>query len=437
MLLRIIFFLLPFASQTDSTSSLAPLTYKKVDSATYVQFHSNSYKELIVLGEKALKEDIDFYYLRIRLGISYYNVENYFRAIPHLEAANAINPADEVGQEYLYYAYVFSNRTLEANSFASKMSVEIQKKVKYKQNAIDAISIGVGTSLNNFNPDQSLLDLDKVYASHIYQKRMDFGNILVEQTLLNKLKLQYGFSVFQINNVGIVQTPIPLSTEINTSQTSIGTSNQYQYNIGLSHLLKNNWNISYGFGWYEQNYKTFDGTLYEAKSLGSYSATFSVGKQFRKIYPSMNFSKSNFANAEQYQAEAVVVYYPLGNVNFYTSTSAAYKNDTRENQYIIGQKVGGEVVKNLWLETSAIYGNLLNYVSQNGFITFNSANSMKLILGADLKFIYHNLEFSPSYRFQLIDNSFYAYYVSKSDFALTNLTNYSNHLFLTTVKWNF
>lgn len=53
------------------------LSYNKVDSLTYTQFIMGRYNELEKTGKAALDQNIDFYYLRMRLGIAQYETHHY------------------------------------------------------------------------------------------------------------------------------------------------------------------------------------------------------------------------------------------------------------------------------------------------------------------------------------------------------------------------
>ena len=49
-----------------------PLSYKQVDSTTYALFLKQDWKSVLEMGKKSQKEGIDFYYLKVRMGVSYF-----------------------------------------------------------------------------------------------------------------------------------------------------------------------------------------------------------------------------------------------------------------------------------------------------------------------------------------------------------------------------
>ena len=74
-----------FSSIFLSAKSQDVLDFNTVNTKTYDYYFQGNWDSLIDIGEKALKSDIDYFYLRIRLGIAYYAKTNYRKAIIHLE----------------------------------------------------------------------------------------------------------------------------------------------------------------------------------------------------------------------------------------------------------------------------------------------------------------------------------------------------------------
>jgi len=417
------------------------LTYKKVDSITYFQFTNLQYDSLAITGQQALSQEIDFYYLRMRMGISYYNNKKYEQALPHFIRAYGMNPADSTLQEYLYYTYLFSGKEVEAILFAKNVSSSMKQKIGFKKNYIEYIAIGGGGSSNNNIANAEKKDItgtENIYGAGMFQGRIAFGNFCLQHTLYSRLKLVYGVSVFNIKSLGIVQTA---DTTVKTNFSNTHT----QYNFGASYQLKKGWNVSLGIGYFQQSISSFYGIYdtvlgnYQFKSENtiqrSMAGSLGVSKQMKCIKPSIHFSYSNFNNTKQYQGEAALVYYPFGNVNFYSISSVALINDDMENRLIYAQKFGGKILKWLWAEAKVSYGNHTNYSTQSGFLTYNTANPVKLIFGADLKFYWKQLEISPGYRYLQCEGN-YLYYDTFTTFKTVNY-NYSNHLLTTSLKWNF
>jgi hypothetical protein len=58
---------------------------QSVDQKTYTLYLNKQWKELIEAGNLAKKNNIDFYYLQYRMGIAYYELKRYRKAITFLK----------------------------------------------------------------------------------------------------------------------------------------------------------------------------------------------------------------------------------------------------------------------------------------------------------------------------------------------------------------
>ena len=110
-------------------SAAVKLDFATVDLLIYRCFIEKKWDSVIVVGKQALIQDIDYYYLRVRLGISYYNKTDYSNASVHLKKAREFNSADPVIADYLYYAYRYSNKSEEAGKIKAFMTTEGRKSV--------------------------------------------------------------------------------------------------------------------------------------------------------------------------------------------------------------------------------------------------------------------------------------------------------------------
>ena len=139
-----------------SANSQTPLSYPMVDAQTYALWQKGEWRSIISLGKQALKNDIDFYYLRVRMGIAYYERKNYHMAIHHFEKAYAISQQEAYLKEYLYYSYLFAGRDFEASILLSSFPPSLQGKIgKGDDSFIDEVSLFYS---NGFMADNSAIE---------------------------------------------------------------------------------------------------------------------------------------------------------------------------------------------------------------------------------------------------------------------------------------
>ena len=86
IIILLLFFLISFSAVAQEKMS-AP----SVDNISYEQYLKKDWEALIKTGKKSLKYDVDFYYLQVRMGIAYYELKRYPKAVKYFENANSQN----------------------------------------------------------------------------------------------------------------------------------------------------------------------------------------------------------------------------------------------------------------------------------------------------------------------------------------------------------
>ncbi len=439
------------------------ISYSSVDSASYVEYLRNDFKAIKETGKKALKEGIDFYDFRMRLAILGFNEKNYEYALEHFEVAYAMNPANEVVQEYLFYSYLFSGRTENANALATSLSEDFQKKVGYVKKKIDSIILSGGTYLNSngkTGKDRQLLGQPYVSGDLTSNGITNGGGLVVENTFGNRLHFY--------NKVAGYQTKVYSKYEATYKDFANQTINrnliseksysnlQYQYNSGLEYQCQNGLLIGLGGAFFQTNTTSFWSTAAvssdftklvfvdttKSVNYSNYLGSFSIGKRMKYIFPQLSGTYSNLYGTNQYQAEVSVSYFPLGNMKLFGNTSFAYIDNNKVAQNVFSQKIGYVVSKNVWLEAKYSTGNHMNYMSSLGFTSFNTPDAVKQNIGLDIHFTLKKLELIVSYGQQTREGSYTQYtksgiYPNDVYTPQTTKYNYSNNNITTTIKWNF
>lgn len=443
MLRCIILFISFLFAKTCFSQSI--LTYENVDSITHAQFTSRDYQALHRSGKEAIRNDIDFYYLRMRMGISYYENKNYESALPHFKKANSMNPADTLAQEYLYYSLLFTNRTEDAYDLATTFSGAMQQRVHFRKfvakdlvSTFQSVSISGGAAINdNITANKNAEYPDTMYVERMLQGETYLSNISLENKITNRLKLYNSFSYFNVKSMGVIHSVLG-DTSNNYS------NNSYQYNLGMSYHFKNQFLVGGTFGYYKERSNYFsallDTTSFEVNYYDNpfehtaYSGTLYSFYRLKKFETGLSASIANLSDSLQYQGEATLVFYPLGNQNLYSVSSAALLQNSNEQNFIFRQRIGGRITKWLWAEAYLSYGNHQNYLPATGFIAYNTVEPVLYIAGAHMNFQIKKLSIIPAYTIQQKESTLYQQ--TPSEQSLVNDTYY-NHLITTSVKWNF
>ena len=393
--------------------------------------------------------------MRLRAGILAYNKKKYEYAIPQFKKALEFFPMDTLSKEYLYYAYLFSDRKETANDFASKQDKSFQQKVGYKKKPFDFIGIDGGavyTDNINKNRNTVYITVPRGESERTLNGNLYFGEFFFQNSIKNRLHINNSFSIFNTDALYQIEVKFPLITNPVRNEQRFNNLN-FQYNLGLSYVTKKEWIISVGFGYYRVKGNIFtagapDTTnnivpiIRDTTKINSFLGSITIAKRCKYVQPYIQFSASNLNAILQIQAEAGLLYYPLGNYNFYGSTSAAFLRNDSMNQFVIGQKIGYKITKWFWNEINFNYGNLANYISNNGFLTYNTSNSIRLQTGIELKFYAgRHFQINAGYTFQKRDKEILEHFQEAPPPArpVETITrqNYFTHIFKTSLLWNF
>jgi len=155
---RIIFFTFVFSLFSSVVISQDTVNFTNIDVKTYGFATFAEWDSVIHYGKLGLANDIDYFYLRLRLGEAYYYKQNYAAAIKHFENALKNNSGDTSTQEFLYYSYLFSGRENDARFLGTKMTDGTKKTVHLKKNiSLKNIYFEAGPSFsNNINKNENI-----------------------------------------------------------------------------------------------------------------------------------------------------------------------------------------------------------------------------------------------------------------------------------------
>ncbi|HPI46505.1 MAG TPA: hypothetical protein PLH91_14820, partial [Tenuifilaceae bacterium] len=109
-------------SQTDFIS---------LDKQSYDYYLKGDYKNLKQTAKKQFDLGMDYYYLRMRLGILAYNNHHYASAYKHFQKALTFNNYDTISREYIYYSYLFAGRKADAGLYLKNINLN-QKNMHLK-----------------------------------------------------------------------------------------------------------------------------------------------------------------------------------------------------------------------------------------------------------------------------------------------------------------
>ena len=443
-------FSVPVAAQINNDAK----EIEKVDIETYALYNKAKWDRLIDAGNKALDAGIDFYYLRMRIGIAYYNQKNYMSSLKHFKSALDFLPGDAAALEYLYWALVFSGLEREARVLASEMPEKTRLSIGVKpEKVVKDLYSEVGYM---FNADYKTAPYNNpgsetiIYAEQKPDKSSTYISVNLNIVPFSRMTIFQGYNNISINsskNFVSINNP-PENFDLKTQQ------NEYYLNVGLyagkgftlSGILHY---LNAGVDDVSASVNTTTGGITYTKSsstLNNFVTLISIEKSTGHFKFLLNNSYSNLNYSKQLQNGVTLAYFPFGNLDLYSVTDLIVHSDkpdsVRNNQAsyitrgIIRQKFGIKLSPKIWVEAFYLFGNAKNYNEDNAFVVFNSANVMYNRLGINLiSPLTPNISLILRYQYYKQDIPELVYNTSSS-YEIIEKSN-SFHKIIGSIKWTF
>ncbi len=431
----ILFFLLLAGLHKSQAQETKSLSMTQVDQITYQQYLKGDWDNLIETAEKAKKEGIEFYFLDVRLGIAYYHKKRYRKAIKYLEKAYEKDPKNAVVAEYLYYAYIFGGRYMDAVRMSNDMYLSVKEKIGIPKNKfIDEIGMDFKTEF----PEDYRIDL--------YEGGLDQNVITDNKYLGFNLGNYYGKGNLLWISVGFLSrdyTEYAYDNGLQTIENKNVTQNQYflahysQLSPGLNLGLSFNWlRISYegvSFRRLGRNGRII--AVPATNTINEFVGFAGLRKDVGDFKIGLTASLSNIQDNLQVQPGLELYFYPLSNTDLYLFSTYNYKmeyiDDIRFDDDVIKAGVGFRLGK-VYFEPSYTFGDIYNYVESDGLVVYNDAEKI-------------------SDRFELMSYGFFfkgrlKLYAKYQNYTKTNYfslngeqseINYNNQTITTGILWKF
>jgi len=314
---------------------------------SYGMYLAKQWPELIVYGDSVLKLGFDYYYIRMRMGIAYFELKKYRIAEEHFKKAIAFNASEDLAFEYLYFIYIYTDRFEESRKLSARFSKPLKLKLKTDSlPVVDCVALEVGT---------------KTSAS-IYVPNALFAQLGLGHYVKNKFSVFHSYSYYG-------------------QQNEYWKVNQNQYYIGANFPLRNKWMLSGAFSVLGRNTQTYSGTslvgqLTALTSVDTYNyiESLSLKKNFEYFDASIGTTILWLDSVSQFQHNASLTYYPLAN-NKLGIGSIVYLH-TLDNYSSVNLAyvpfVSFKATNRLSFSGSYLYNSGNNIAEWNGFLVNNS-----------------------------------------------------------------
>ncbi len=301
------------------------LSFQEVNIKTYQYYLEQKWDSVILIGSQALRQHIDYYYLRMRMGIAYFQKKEYRIAEPHFLRALKFNSSDDVAKEYLYYCYTYSEQYDYAGKLSASFSDSLTKKLHTGYlKPIDVIYVDAGEKLSS---DTAQYHNAFFFNAEAYSRLSKSISIFESYTYYNQTA--YWGNVQQ--NDFYVKTFIPFSNQwLLTPAVHFFFLNALPYYFNSIH----------------------------------YAASVECQRSFDLEDIGASFSYSDVAHSTQLQETVFLTYYPFGNNKLSIKATLLLQEDSvQDRQAAAWADVNFKPVSRVTLSTGYYRGNAV-YINQ-------------------------------------------------------------------------
>jgi hypothetical protein len=349
-----------------------------VDSLTYKYYNAGNWDSLIKLGNEAIRNNIDYKYLRQRMGYAcFVNGDNSAARI-HFEKAFSFDSFDQFTLEYLYYTYLNTGKSDYTGKLVKNFSPELKKRLQVKP---FIITEGID------------LEYNYKYAGTVNRSNPQYFRLGIST------KLGHSLSLYQsVSNYTQVITSVLNGNTITTSYKQPEYFALFKWNA-LNRLL-----INGGYHYFN----TTSGTFVTPGHL----LLFAVSKV---LYTSNLFI---------YQAGGNTTYVFHGKQSFTLKSSLAGVFHQTGNQLVFNQMAGLKLSKRLWIEANGTFGRMSDYNDYDGLYLYNTYDPIDFRLGGTLVWYLGNkISIWANYTFE------------RKEYFENNSFHYNQFSYLGGIKW--
>lgn len=401
------------------------VTFKEVDSTSYALFLKQDWKTLISYGKNAKKEGINFYYLKVRMGIAYFKDGKMLTAMKYLEEAYELNKYDVVVQDYLYWTYRYTGMFLESAIFYEKMDETLKSNLNHKLKIVSAIDVGVvATNNSDYNGMLTERNDDELSNSRIFPKNYQLYMLGLNHRFSKSTNFYHRVTVMPVSSV------LQQNAESNIDNfTFQGTETRYYADATFA--LGNKWYLDPYLGLFFGKFDEIDLTNevpVDSNEKIKYTDVLfgaSVSKSCYYFRNSANISYSNLGVFNQFQVGYTLSLYPFGNTLIVPFGSIQYQNESLDSNSESRVVYSGGLSLNTKDVTLTAYvnsGEMHNFNSNNGSVIYNQSAIGLNEYGAILRVFINKATIKVGYSFMNMKD----YYFSEDEVSSTYTFNQQN-----------
>jgi hypothetical protein len=366
------------------TGAQDPVDFNTMNRETYRLYIARQWDSVIVMGKTALGQEMDFFYLRMRMGIARYSLENYRKAAGHFKKALEFNHGDPAAMEYLYYSRLFSGQSEQAKLVRKQFKGDLALRLPPSKGKVIDMVRGEYLYCQGLNSDL-LSDPDQLFSGlspgvQYVSRRYSNAAISLSNSITPGFRLVHAYTFLSKTN----------HQYYNDGQYLLQLTDQHvyqhQYYISPVVTLRSGFTFMPMFHLVSVHYQApvqidpgYMGGNPQVVMGYVDSLDYVTGLEVRKGAGNLDLLLGTWYatlnNSEQVQNRLGITWYLLGNLNLYAGgflNSHYETTGTGRIKFLPELLVGYAISDKVWLELNGIMGEMSNYLEHNGSIVYNS-----------------------------------------------------------------
>ncbi|MFZ4520818.1 MAG: tetratricopeptide repeat protein [Bacteroidales bacterium] len=477
----------------------ANLDFATIDRLTYNCYLDKKWDSVITVGKQALRLNIDYYYLRVRMGIAYYEKKEYFPAITHLNKARQFNSSEPYVKDYLNLAYHYSNPNESAQILRSTMPPGGEAGPSSIQRFVDQVHVESGYTLSSDRSPENLDSLtgtDRIYGERDLYGNSFYSNVALKLRISKRVGLTLAYNYLNFNKTKYYQFgraeglrdsinytiffPDTLSKNYFYSFPWKVRDTSFSYNVVqqegyISATVLGPWGVKitpavhfirvgypvitpqitdsvsdtafYSYADNTYHMFTYPSVRYtfskNDSSFNNWLVSLALSRDFGRFNIELCGSWSNLNNKKQKQAGLSLTWYPFGNLDFYGTTSVTGFFQKNDKRVLLSQVLGVKITPWMWGEANFYYGDYTNANIFNGAVVYNNSDIIDYRGGATLVFLAgKHLRMSLIYQFFRKESTQYYYNKTEdpdthkiTEIPQTKNNPYNTHTIIGGITW--
>jgi hypothetical protein len=366
-------YLIAFLALLPLTAHAQEMDFLKIDSLTYGYYLAGKWDSLIIVGNEAVGQNIDYKYLRQRLGYARFIKSQYGSAQKHFLKALEYDSHDYFTLRFLYLSFLYEGNDEGAAVIAGKMNKDTRKSL--------------GISL--FKPVESFeVEYNFKYAGTDLRSNPQYFHVGLSSRFGPRVLLFQMYSNY--SQTITVRNP--------TSETYI-TDRQPEYYALLKFSLSPYLRLKAAYHY-----------LYTSWSLNSSSANLGylgISADYNGFKLGTEFSVMNIDGQRISQAGLIAGLKSQGRSRFYlTGAFSLLMSADSIKSIVFDQRAGLRLSSRVWLEGNITLGNLSDFSDFSAMYIYNAIDATSFKCGSTL-FLFPGSHVSLWFNFTYERKDFY------------------------------